>query len=130
MKPIEVEHRPDGINIYYRPKGLHIKAPWRGTIEDTWTFARIACDMMKETLNVRGELPKDIEQYLENVLPETTIETFKEEFGLFLEYGMPIYCGECRFWSADKPCKYQVPNNFPAKANCWACCGGIRKEDA
>ena len=128
MKPIQVEHRRNSIVIHYIPKDLDIKAPWRGTIEDTATFAQIACDMMNETLKERGELPKYIDQYIEEVLPETTIETFKEEFGLFLEFGMPIYCGECRFWSADKPCKNQLPNSFPAKADYWSCCGGIRKE--
>lgn len=128
MKPIEVCHRLNSINIYYRPKDIDIKCPWRGTIEDTCTFARCACDMMLETFNERGELPKYIDQYLENVLPETTLETFKEEFGLVLEYGMPSYCGECRFWKGDKPCKYQQSNAHPTDSDDWACCGGIRKE--
>lgn len=130
MKPIEVEHRPNSINIYYRPKDIDIKCPWRGTIEDTTIFAQIACDMMNETLKERGELPKYIDQYIEAVLPETTLETFKEEFGLVLEYGMPIYCGECRFWKEDTPCKKQKPNALPARRDDWSCFGGIRKEQS
>lgn len=130
MEPIEVYRRLNNINIYYRPKDIDIKCPWRGTIEDTYTFAQKACDMMLVSLKTRGELPKYIDQYLEAVLPETTLETFKEEFGLFLEYGLPIYCGECRFWEADKPCKYQHSNALPPKSHHWSCCGGIRKEQS
>ena len=130
MKPVEVKIRRNGIVIHYSPKDLDIKAPWRGTIEDTATFAQLACDMMSEKLEECGELPKYIDQYIEEVLTETTLETFKEEFGLFLEYGMPTYCGECRFWKGDKPCKYQQPKAIPADRDDWACCGGIRKEEA
>ena len=101
---------------------------FQGTIEDTYTRARKTCEVLRAFYNSGKTLPKYSDQYIEGLSScNKADEKYLSELRLFLQYGAPENCGQCRFFRGDRPCKRQLPTATPDPEDT-SCVGGIRKE--
>ena len=110
----------------YRWERLPIS--FQGTIEDTYTLAKLTCEVLQAFFNADRKFPECLEQFVEE---ESAIAKDREEYltnlRLFLQCGGCETCGQCRFLQ-NKTCKATRIPGAKVDPNDLPCCIGIRKE--
>ena len=116
------------IGVLSRYKGYKsIPISYRGSIEATYQLAHLTCDVLRAFVNAEHQLPKYLEQFIEDLSMDTPLEEYLTDLRLFLLHGGCDTCGQCRFMREDKTCKNKLPGGT-CDPNDDACACGIRKE--
>ena len=101
---------------------------YQGSIENTYTLARLTCEVLRSFYNSGIKFPECLEQFVEE---ESRFTKDREEYltnlRLFIQYGGCETCGQCRFLPENGMCKGKLPGCI-AQPDEGACCCGIRKE--
>lgn len=131
VSQFEVYDSGNEIGVLFRESANgyhHYPIAFQGSIEDTYNLARLTCEVLNSFANGKVPFPKYLDQFIES-LSDGIIsrEEYLTDLRLFLQFGYPDKCGQCRFFCGDKPCKHQYPTASPsADDDCCAC--GIRNE--
>ena len=115
------------IGVCCRPQDINIPISWQGSIEDTYSLARITSEILQASFVAHGKLPEGFDQFIEEVLRDTSREEYLQDLRLFLANGWPKNCSDCRFLNDDMTCKHTLPG-FKCIITDFACAGGIRKD--
>lgn len=115
------------IGVCCRPQDINIPIRWQGSIEDTYSLARITCEILQASFVAHGKLPEGFDQFIEEVPRDTSREEYLQDLRLFLANGWPKNCSDCRFLNDDMTCKHTLPG-FKCIITDYGCAGGIRKE--
>lgn len=101
---------------------------YQGSIEDTYTLARLTCEVLQSFYNSGIKFPKYLEQFVEE---ESRFTKAREEYltnlRLFILYGGCETCGQCRFLQ-NETCKTTIVPGAKVEPNDLPCSIGIRKE--
>ena len=110
----------------YRWERLPISC--QGSIEDTYTLARLTCSVLQGFYNAGKRFPAYLEQFVEE---ESRFAKNREEYltnlRLYLQYGGCEICKQCRFLTESGKCKATILGTI-SQPDDTACCIGIRKE--
>ena len=106
----------------------HYPIAYQGSIEDTYTLARLTCEVLKSFYNSGIKFPECLEQFTEE---ESRFAKNREEYltnlRLYLQYGGCEICKQCRFLPESGKCKATILGTI-SQPDDNACCIGIRKE--
>ena len=107
---------------------VRLPISYQGSIEDTYTLARLTCEVLKSCYNSGIKFPKYLEEFVE---AESDFASNREEYltnlRLYLQYGGCETCKQCRFLPEDGNCKATILGTI-SQPDDNACCIGIRKE--
>lgn len=114
------------IGVYCKPQDIYIPIIFQGSIEDTYSLARITSEILGAFWVEHGKFPEGFDQFIEEVPRDTSREEYLQDLRLFLANGWPKNCSDCRFLNADMTCKHIQPG-FKCIITDYGCAGGIRK---
>ena len=131
VSPFEVYDSGKEIGVLFKESAHgyhHYPIAYQGSIEDTYTLARLTCEVLKSFYNSGIKFPECLEQFTEE---ESGFAKNREEYltnlRLFLQYGGCETCGQCRFLQ-NETCKTTIVPGAKVGPNDHPCCIGIRKE--
>lgn len=103
---------------------------YRSSIENTYSLARLTCEVLRSFYNSGIKFPECLEQFVEE---ESRFAKDREEYltnlRLFIQHGGCETCGQCRFLPKNGMCKGKLPGYRALPDDC-ACLCGIRKENS
>ena len=101
---------------------------YQGSIAGTYDLAQRTCDMLNAFRATNTNIPKGVDRFIEGWSTyKPTLEEYLTDLRLFLQFGLPDTCGQCRLFLGDRPCKHQYPTGSPM-ADSYPCDCGIRKD--
>lgn len=115
------------IGVSCKPQDIYIPISFQGSIEDTYSLARITCEILGAFWVAHGKFPEGFDQFIEEVSRVLPREEYIQDLRLFLVNGWPKNCSDCRFLNADMTCKHTLPG-VKCIITDYGCAGGIRKE--
>lgn len=131
MSTYEVYNSGDEIGVLFKESAeeyYRYPLEYQGSIEDTYDLAQRACDILNAFRIDHPTMPECLDQFIEErSRHKPSREEYLTDLRLFLQFGLPSTCGQCRFFLGDRPCKHEYPTASP-RADSYPCTCGIRKE--